>query len=239
MTKRDLSDVEHRPPLWAAEQEDAAGLDLERLQAELQNELARERGPIAWLRSRSTPLRGMLAGGAVAAIVLATMALRLRPDYAAYPEGRMLAVLGLIAALIVVDLILTLWPLQLPAAPRWLARAAVVAAPLGLFVLYMLPPPHTGHPRTSLPAGFEPAFWAAARCLLLGSAVAAALYALLRGLDRGGTQRLLLMAACAGLAANLMLQLHCPVSAPLHLLIGHLGVLGLIFAAARWLSRAR
>src|SRR5262245_11112075 len=99
MTKsRDSSDAERRPPPWAAEDE-AAALDLERLQAELQNKLALERGPAAWLRSRSTPVRGMLAGGAVALLVVGTMALRLRPDYALYPPGRMLAVLALVAAL--------------------------------------------------------------------------------------------------------------------------------------------
>ena len=81
--------------------------------------------------------------------------------------------------------------------------------------------------------------WAALRCLLIGSAVAAGMYAVLRGLDRGGSRRLLLMAACAGLAANLMLQLHCPKTAPLHLLLGHLGVVGVCFAAAWMLGRER
>jgi hypothetical protein len=74
---------------------------------------------------------------------------------------------------------------------------------------------------------------------VIGSAVAAGIYAVLRGLDRGGTRRLPLMAACAGLAANLMLQLHCAVTAPTHLMLGHLGVVVVCFAAAWWFGRER
>jgi hypothetical protein len=224
---------------WAAADAGAAGLDLDGLHAELQAKLAEERGPAAWLRSRSTPVRGVLGGAAVALVVVATMAIWLRPDFEVYPAGRMLALLALLAGLIIVHLILVLWPLQLPAAPRWLSRAAVIAAPLGLLVLYALPAAHNVHPRSLHPEGLWPMFQAALWCLLIGTAVAGGLYVVLRSLDRGGTQRLLLMAACAGLAANLMLQLHCPKTAPMHLLIGHLGVVGICFAAVWLLTRER
>jgi hypothetical protein len=224
---------------WAGDDAGAAGLDLDQLQAELQGKLAEERGPAAWLRSRSTPVRGIFGGAAVALVVVATMAIWLRPDFEVYPAGRMLGSLALLAALIIVDLVLVLWPLQLPAAPRWLSRGAVIVAPLGLLLLYTLPAVPALHPRSLEPEGAWSMVSAALRCLLIGSAVAAGLYAVLRGLDRGGARRLLLMAACAGLAANLMLQLHCPKTAPLHLLLGHLGVVGVCFAAAWLLDRER
>jgi hypothetical protein len=227
---------------WAGDHDGAdgaAGLDLDRMQAELQSKLAEERGPAAWLRARPTPVRGIFAGAAMAALVVTTMALWLRPDFEVYPPGRMLALLALLAGMIIVDMILVLWPLQLPAAPGWLTRAAVIAAPLGLLVLYLLPTAHTAHPRSLHPEGLGPLLWTAQKCLLIGSAVAAGIYAVLRGLDRGGTRRLPLMAACAGLAANLMLQLHCAVTAPMHLVFGHLGVVGVCFGAAWLLGRER
>jgi hypothetical protein len=221
----------------AAEDGGLGGLDLERLQADLQGKIAQERGLAAWLRSRPTPVRGLFAGAAVAALGVVTVAVWLRPDFDVYPAGRMLALLGLLVGLIMLDLILVLWPLQLPAAPRWLALSAAIAAPLGLLILYAMPAAHTAHPRSLSPDGLWPMIWGAQRCLFFGTLAAAGIYAVLRGLDRGGSRRLPLMAACAGLAANLMLQLHCPMTAQAHLLFGHLGVVGVCFGVAWLLGR--
>lgn len=215
------------------------GLNLDQLHAELQGKIAAERGIGAWLRSRPTPVRAMLAGLVLSLVVIVTMGSWLRPDFDVYPQGRMLAVLTSIAGLIAVELVLVLWPLQLPAAPRWLMVAAVVGAPLGLLFWYGAPPAHTDHPRSMAPSGAAALLTGAARCLVVGSAVAAGVYALIRGLDRGGTNRLLLMAACAGLSANLMLQLHCPMTHPGHLVIGHLGVVAVCFGVAAWLDREK
>src|SRR4051812_44529636 len=124
-----------------------AGLNLEKMQAELEGKIAREKGLGAWLRSRPTPVRAMLASFVLGLIVVGTMALWLRPDFEIYPAGRMQAVLGTIAVLFVLELILVLWPLQFPAAPNWLMAVAVAAAPIGLFFWYSAPPAHT-HPRS-------------------------------------------------------------------------------------------
>jgi hypothetical protein len=214
-----------------------AGLNLEKMHAELEGKIAQERGFAAWLRSRPTPVRAMLASFVLCVIVVGTMAVWLRPDFDVYPPGRMQAVLLSIAGLIVLELVLVLWPLQLPAAPPWLMAAAVIGAPIGLFFWYSAPAAHLGHPRSIPPEGVGVSAFYAARCLVVGSIVAGGFYALLRGIDRGGTNRLLLMAACAGLAGNLLLQLHCPTTAPMHLVIGHLGVVVLCFGFAVWRER--
>jgi hypothetical protein len=213
------------------------GLNLEKMHAELSGQIAQERGFAAWLRSRPTPLRAMLASFGLGVIVIVTMAVWLRPDFDVYPAGRMQAVLLTIAGLIALEMVLVLWPLQLPAAPQWLMGVAVIAAPIGLFFWYSAPAAHVEHPRSIPAEGIGVLAWHAVRCLGVGSIVAGGVYALLRGLDRGGTNRLLLMAACAGLAGNLLLQLHCPMTSPMHLVIGHLGVIALCFGFAVWRER--
>ncbi len=223
---------------WEDGGDPVAGVDFDKLHAELQGKLAQERGFSAWLRSRSTPLRATLAGIVVGLLAVATMAVWLRPDFELYPAGRMNAVLASIAGLIVLDLILLLWPMQLPAAPRWLMAAAVAGAPIGLFFWYSAPVAHLTHPRSVPSEDFRGWCVHVGRCLFYGSVVAGGVYALLRSLDRGGANRLLLMAACAGLAANLVLQLHCPQTTPSHLMIGHFGVIALCFGFAFWRERA-
>jgi hypothetical protein len=214
-----------------------AGANFEKLHAELQGEIAREKGVGAWLRSRPTPVRALVAGLVVGALALVTMGVWGRQDFAMYPAERMLAVVASIAGLIVVDLVLVLWPLQLPAAPQWLMAAAVAGAPLGLLFWYSAPAVETGHPGSVPVESAGTLVRHALHCLVFGSVIAGGIYGLLRGLDRGGANRLLLMGACAGLAGNLMLQLHCSVTAPVHLLIGHLGVVVLCFAFAFWRER--
>jgi hypothetical protein len=214
-------------------------LDLDEMHAQLQGKIAQERGFAGWLRSRPTPLRATLAGLAVGLLVVMTMAVWLRADFDVYPAFRMRAMLAWIAGLLVLDLVLVLWPLQLPAAPRWLTMAAIVGAPISLFLWYGGPPAHTDHPRSVPPETVSSFVGHAASCLAVGTIVAGGFYALLRALDRGGTNRLLLMAACAGLSANLLLQLHCAVTTPAHLVTGHLGVLAICFGVAAWLERAR
>jgi hypothetical protein len=212
-----------------------AGLNLEKMQAELDGKIAQEKGLAAWLRARPTPVRAMLASLLLGVIIIGTMATWLRPDFEIYPAIRMQAVLGTIAVLIVLNVILVLWPLQFPAAPRWLMAAAVLSAPIGLFFWYSAPPAHT-HPRSFPSESFGLMVGHASRCLIVGSAVAGSMFALLAGLDRGGSNRLLLMAACAGL---LMLQLHCSNTSPTHLVFGHLGVVVLCFGFAIWRERVR
>jgi hypothetical protein len=219
---------------WENGADPVAGLNLEKMQAELEGKLAQEKGFAAWLRSRPTPLRASLAGLVIGLLAFLTMALWIRPDFDVYPLARMHATLATIAGLIVLNLILLLWPLQLPAAPRWLLGFAVACAPIGLFFWYSAPAAHVAHPKSLPDQNIGSMLVHALKCLTFGSVAAAAFYSVFRALDRGGSNRLLLMAACAGLGANLLLQLHCPSTSPMHLVIGHLGVVVLCFGFAAW-----
>jgi hypothetical protein len=89
-------------------------------------------------------------------------------------------------------------------------------------------------PRSSFDASPDvPFVEAAATCLLVGATIGGLLLIGLRALDRGahGSLRTALLAAAGGgLAGNLALELHCPSTAPAHLLVGHAAV-GLVLVA--------
>lgn len=211
--------------------------EVEHLFGALEQELRRERGPVAWLRSRSTTARLALAFGVSAVIVLAAYAWFARPDLAVYPLGRMLAVLLIGGGALAASLGLALWPTHRPSTPSWAAPVIAGVGLLGLGLVYLQPAlPGLDATHAHAP-GLGAALYLAAPCLGIGLVIALALYALWSLLDRGGARRGLPAAAAAALTANLALQLHCPITDPSHLLIGHLGValviLGVVLAARR------
>jgi hypothetical protein len=213
--------------------------DLDGLFAGLQSRVARERGPRAWLRSRSTPVRlGIALGAAVALASPAAFGI-VRPDIAVYPAGRMALALLSIGALLVLSLVLALRPLQRSTLADPLGRAAVGAALLWLCGLYLLPAAHNAHAASVSPTGLAPAFGRALPCMVIGLLLGLPFLALLASLGRGGVRRGVLLAVTAGLLANFLLQLLCPVTAPLHMLLGHLGVAVLLLAGALGFDRAR
>lgn len=217
--------------------------DLHSLYTVLQQEVGQERGARAWLRSRSTPIRRAIACAGLALLALAAALGWLRPDFGVYPLTRMALTLLVSVALIAGQLWLVLRPLQRPALPRWVSPALTLVALAGLLALYALPAAHLAHPASAQAPGLGALLTRALPCLGIGLALAGATYALLWALDRGGAGRALLAAVCGGVSANLILQLHCPVTAPAHLVLGHLGVV-LLFAggvalrtrAAAWRS---
>src|SRR5262249_22917368 len=116
-----------------------------------------------------------------------------------------------------------LWPLQRPALPRWvgpLALALSLALPLAL----CLTPIHAAGAASLAPPDF---LRAASGCFRYGLVNGAPLLVLLYAVDRRSQSAWwfpLLGGALGGLAANLALLVHCPVSEPLHLLWGHASV---------------
>ena len=206
--------------------------ELEGLFAALDTDLRRERGLAAFLRARSTGQRVMLAAGASAAVVLAAGAWFVRPDVVVYPAGRMAAVVLIAVSAFAASLALALRPTQRPAAPSWAAPAGAGAAVLGLMAVYLMPALPVLDPAHLQAPGLDAALHRALPCLGIGLVVAGALFAVWTLLDRGGARRGLAAAAAAGLTANLVLQLHCPITAPAHLLLGHLGVALVMLGAA-------
>ena len=203
--------------------------DFAALEAELGRELEKERGLTAELRALSTPRRLSLLLGTFVALALTTYLVRPRLDLAIYPAARMALILCVVGVLVMSSALVALWPLSYRPLPPLLRKLAVALGPLSLLALYSLPAAHTAHPASLQAEGFAALFVRALPCLLIGSGVAASAFLLLRALDRGALSVSLVFAACAGLYANFLLQLHCSVTAPEHMLLGHLGVALLTF----------
>ena len=212
--------------------------DFTALEAELAREIAAEQGVRAELRALSTPRRIVLV--LIPLVVLAGITLSLRPrlDLAVYPGARMGLVLGVVGALMLLSVLLALWSLAWRPVPDAVRKLAIALAPIALFVLYALPPAHTAHPAPLQTEGLTALLVRALPCLVVGSMVAASAFFFLRVFDRGATRASWLFAACAGLYANLLLQLHCSVTAPAHMLLGHLGVALLALLAVAWVERS-
>ena len=99
---------------------------------------------------------------------------------------------------------------------------------LGLAVLLplvsgLLPVAHTLHPESLLGAG-DDLMGRASACFVFGLLSAAPTAALLTLLSRQSGMdilRLALVAGAAGLVGVLALVVHCPITQPIHLLLGH------------------
>lgn len=211
--------------------EPAVPPDLSDLLGGVQAQIAAERGPRAWLRSRATPVRLWLAFALPVLFAVGTVLGFMRPDIAVYPASRMLVALSGMVGLFALEVRAALRPLHRPARPAWASAATLAAAVLGLLALYLLPFMHVqpGAPQ----AQDLPALLAGARpCLVLGLVVGSGVFLALGALDRGGARRAPLRAAAGGLCANLVLQLHCPNSATPHVLLGHYAALVLLAGAA-------
>ena len=216
----------------ALRQAPGAPPELEALFASLEQEVQRERGLPAFLRSRSTVVRNALLASVAGAVVLLAYLAFARPDLSAYPLGRMATVLAIAGLGAFASLRLALRPVYQAPAPSWLLPLIASLSLCGLAAVYMMP---------ALPAldaahvpepGLDAALHLAAPCLGIGLLITLGLVGLWWLLDRGGARRGLAAAAAAGLTANLALQLHCPITAPGHLLLGHLGVALVILGVA-------
>jgi hypothetical protein len=207
--------------------------DLDRMYSALRGNIAQERGLVSWLRERSATARLLGASGAIAGLCSLCWLLFARRDMAAYPAERMALSLAAMGLLLVVSLIIALRPLQRPGFPRWAAPAVVTTSLLALASLYVISPlpPYVATSGATL----GPALI----CLAIGLVLGVPVYALIALLDRGGARRAMPMAAAAGMAANLVLHIHCPWTQPSHLMIGHFGAAVLLMLAVSLWARAR
>jgi hypothetical protein len=211
--------------------QNAPAIQLEPMFLAVVADLEKERGLAAWLRSRPTRIRLLLAGAAGVSILLLAVGFDARPDVRSLPADSTLALLLYSIALLLLAVEL-LRPMHRPQRPM-LARALGYAA-FGLPVLVPW-----------LLAGDVDAGPAAARsgCLWLGLGVAAPSLMLLGGLDRNPSARLgpmLLAVSAAALVGNLALVLCCPSNNPSHLLRSHAPIglaLGLGYLGLRRVAR--
>jgi hypothetical protein len=112
--------------------------------------------------------------------------------------------------------------------------ALAFALPL---ILALRPRAHVDHPASLAGVG-DDFLHRAAACCLYGTLLAIPWLVLCWALDRSehrSAPNALLAAGAAGVAANLALELHCPITARSHLALGHAGVgLGLVLGYMAW-----
>jgi hypothetical protein len=190
-----------------------------------------DRSPAGWLKSRPTWLRSTIALSVVGTIVLSALILMRRPDFDDYPTGRMVGTLVVMGVLLTVSLLLGLRPIQRPMLPKWMNRTVTTAGIVAAFVFAAMPSSYL--PAVQL-VPENPLHALGMPCLYFGVLLGVPVYGVARLLDRGGNAiSAVLAAVAAGLTGNLVLQIHCPATDPLHQIFGHFTVVvAFVLAAA-------
>jgi hypothetical protein len=187
--------------------------DLEELLKRTRANVAQERGVAATLRSLSTPWRLLIAGFGILALVLLPAWVMEGPHSPRLTSVRTAALLSLggSAAILLEG---TLHPLHRRPWPITMVRA-LIALVVGMAAVVL----------TSLASRApEPPLHEAAACFAEGLALGSASLLVVGALERDGIRSApragmaALLSSAAGLA---FLVLHCPQTAPLHLLLGH------------------
>ncbi|HJL04194.1 MAG TPA: NrsF family protein [Polyangiaceae bacterium LLY-WYZ-15_(1-7)] len=194
-----------------------------------------ERSPSFRLKAQSTPRRRLLGLLAVLGVIAANLLLGTRPDLGTYGPGLLAASFGSLGVLVLLAVFAALRPTHRPPLPRWQV-AALTAASLAATVVLAVVPGYHAH--AALPEAGRALGSHALPCLVYGFLVGVPVYAALRLLDRGSPLSRVVAASAAGLAGNLVLELHCPTGGPAHLLAGHAGVVALYVVGVGLLEAA-
>ena len=195
----------------------------------LEQKLARETGPRAWLRSRPSGLRFLLLLLPLLAAVIVGGVLRHRADLDEYPLQRVLMLLSIYLVAILIAL-----GKELSEAPRGDAFRdywALLVFALGVPILAAFAP------ATELSSQAHPG--GALGCFGYGALLTLPIALLIWGFDRDdrvSLRTVCLSAAALGLSANLMLELHCGNGNAQHVLLGHAS-LGIAWLAALSVTR--
>jgi hypothetical protein len=208
---------------------------LEEVRVRVWGAIDRERGPVAWSRSLSTPRRMAIVAGAILLAVLVPRVFVAPSPDAAHLRSGGVVVAVLYAAMLFALVRAALAPLQalVIAPPAWVVAAGLVA-PFAMCTL--------------APGGSVGPIGHVGYCFFIGLGVGWALILLLRGLDRGAHQDGVVagLAVCvAGLAASFRLQFDCTESGAMHRLLCHATIGGALLlqyvvargVAARLVSR--
>ena len=171
------------------------------------------------LAEQPTPRRRLFALLCFVLIAAGTAAFSPRADLAGFPPLTLAAVVGSIGSLLTLAVVIAFRPIYLPAVSRWTKVGLAVAA-IGVALAVALLPGLHDHVAARPDQALAP--WQhALPCFGFGLVAGLPAYALLRLLDRGAPFGRVLAAAAAGLGGNLVLELHCPVGGPSHLVLGH------------------
>ncbi len=191
------------------------------------------------IRSQPTNAQHSMALRLSMVIALAILVALRRPDILEYSIIRMTIAASLLVFAGIAALRFAQRPLHLPEASnrrRLATLLLVVAAPL---VLALLPDAHT---HDFLHFHSSKAMWMlAGSCFLFGIATGAPLLVFTLAISPTGLRdrrKFLMAGLSAVILGNFTLQLHCPITDPLHLLLGHAGVL-LPFALLGFMRRTK
>lgn len=207
----------------------------------LETALAEERGPRAMARSLSTPVRILAVLGATSLTAALMVFFNPRADLSFYPAARLWLGASLMLVATAFAVRLSLFPLHVPEPRRKVVIAALLSAFLIPAVLALLPEPQTGHP-ASLAGRAGDFLPRTLSCLSFGTLMGLPIWVAIRFLDRRSGAPLLpvaLGAAAGALAGNLLLHLHCPITYPPHLLLGHALMGPLLVGAFYAIARVR
>ena len=184
--------------------------------------VTQERGLVAWLRSRATPIRWVSMFGLISVLVLFELSTRRRVDISVYPIWRMaLEVLANVLTLLSA-VWLALRPLQEPGrrSLTWMCACLALATPLALA---LSGPAHLGHPASLEGTGAD--FWPrVTACFLLGTAISFPVWVALAAFDRWASRSrsiAVLAAGLLGIVGNFALHMHCPLTSVAHRVAGH------------------
>lgn len=214
-------------PLAEALDDSAPMPGFDELLAQVEAAVDQERGPVAWLRSRSTPVRALLVALGAALVPGLVWLTWTRVDIHAYPPQRWALDLAVLVLPLALVLAVVLRPLYRPAWPRWVEPALLAVTIAAVLIGPMLGGAHHDHPASL--AGTGPHLLPRAGvCLGLGTLMGLPILAWLTVLgrqERGWSRPTSLAAVAAGVTAVFAIFLHCPIVAPEHLLLGHASVL--------------
>ncbi len=219
---QEMMDLHTAIELDSSSNANAGAIDVVSLLSQSQLQLSRERGLLAWLRSRKTPLR--LALGVSVALIpaAAQLAFFRRGDLGDYPLPRLLLVLVIYVVMLAFATKTLLSPLYRPKS-SWALRSAAALSFSLPFVLAALAPAYAQQAASHLEIQHS-FLYQAGVCLRYGTLLSFPSVLLFVAMDRQlarGRLFLTLTACTGGIAGNSALLLHCPNEQPAHQLLGH------------------
>jgi hypothetical protein len=186
----------------------------------LERSVAKEKGPRAWMRSRSTPVR--VAAAAVVAALVVFVGGRPAPGATIDAPVPWLVVFALAGVACIAILVAPLGRPRPPSSVRMSLVVSAVALPLG----YALGASNAAASGASSDFAIQ-----AFGCFAYGTLLALPFLLVVLSLDRSerpSSSLLVGFGGAAGLVANVALGLHCPNTELGHLALGHASIGGML-----------